>query len=715
MFTRPVAVVLFLLLTQLVNSQCFLTPSEACIGDCGPVFYIIADPEGTTYEWSVDCGTITNPTLANPHTVCFTQSGTCTIQVIVTIPGEDPDTCKAEVNVLPASYTFINEGICANDSIEINGMYYTPGFYTDTIFGGSTNTCDSILVITVFTEPLDTTDITYTGCSGDGYSIVINNNTYNEDNPTGTEILFGDNGCDSILQINLEFMPLAFGTESYIGCEGDGYAVMVDTILYDESNPTGIDTLIAANGCDSIVTINLVFQPIDRDTIFHQGCSGDGFSVTVADSLFNEDNPYGEFIFTTATCDSVVIVNLRYDTLNAEISIDSNVICVTPEGLTYTWMQCDTTALPDTTNCITVAGAGCVFVIVEKGGCIDTLSQEYDLCNISCSINVQEGVCLGDSVLITASGSYSESAHLEWTLQLDPNNSFNFSDTDSIKLAYSALGCFAVDLTVTELGCISTCTDTICVVDKPIADFCCDQVRCDSCVTLSLWLSGAPPFTVAISDGTNIDTLTGITTSTHDYQVCPPVGTIVYYQLLWVEDNSALCEGSIINDSTLGYLEPRPVASITMRNDTLFAEPDGFAYNWYECDTTTSLGISRPFAPTESGCYCVVVSTFLSDCRDTACIDFVLTNIFDPVRTQALYPSYDPVSQRIMITSELLKEDYTVRLYDLQGRTIAYRNIEQADRDRISISLDNLPPGLLFISLENKTEAATGKVFITSE
>lgn len=48
-------------------------------------------------------------------------------------------------------------------------------------------------------------EINYSGCLNDGYSIIINGNSYNENNPSGTEILAATNGCDSIVLIQLTF------------------------------------------------------------------------------------------------------------------------------------------------------------------------------------------------------------------------------------------------------------------------------------------------------------------------------------------------------------------------------------------------------------------------------------------------------------------------------------------------------------------------------
>ena len=49
-------------------------------------------------------------------------------------------------------------------------------------------------------------------------------------------------GCvDTAVIIVTVKMP-AMGTETYEGCEGDGYSVTVDGMVYNEMNPTGIDT-----------------------------------------------------------------------------------------------------------------------------------------------------------------------------------------------------------------------------------------------------------------------------------------------------------------------------------------------------------------------------------------------------------------------------------------------------------------------------------------
>ena len=79
-------------------------------------------------------------------------------------------------------------------------------------------------------------------------------------NPVGSETLTSAAGCDSIVNINLIFNATLTGNENYQGCEGDGYSVNVNGVVYNENNPIGSETISSSSGCDSIVSINLVYN-----------------------------------------------------------------------------------------------------------------------------------------------------------------------------------------------------------------------------------------------------------------------------------------------------------------------------------------------------------------------------------------------------------------------------------------------------------------------
>ena len=71
----------------------------------------------------------------------------------------------------------------------------------------------------------------YVGCAGDGYSVVVNGVTYDESNPSGTQVLSNANGCDSTVTIDLTFNSSVTGSESYVGCAGDGYSIVVNGVM----------------------------------------------------------------------------------------------------------------------------------------------------------------------------------------------------------------------------------------------------------------------------------------------------------------------------------------------------------------------------------------------------------------------------------------------------------------------------------------------------
>jgi len=68
---------------------------------------------------------------------------------------------------------------------------------------GCSSTCDK----TIYVGTSEIENITYSGCSGDGYAIMFNGVVYDESNPSDTVITSTSTGCDSITYINLTYLP----------------------------------------------------------------------------------------------------------------------------------------------------------------------------------------------------------------------------------------------------------------------------------------------------------------------------------------------------------------------------------------------------------------------------------------------------------------------------------------------------------------------------
>lgn len=163
----------------------------------------------------------------------------------------------------------------------------------------------------------------YDGCLNDGFVLELNGNIYNEDNRHGLEIFEAQGGCDSLVNVSLNFDETMALDEIYYGCKGDNYSLNINGTVYDEFNPIGIETFISDNSCDTILNIMLNYNNIDTTYINYDGYIDDGFSVIVNGKGFNEQIPEGlELMKNSNGCDSIIIINLVFKERN-----DTNDLC----------------------------------------------------------------------------------------------------------------------------------------------------------------------------------------------------------------------------------------------------------------------------------------------------------------------------------------------------------------------------------------------------
>lgn len=203
--------------------------------------------------------------------------------------------------------------ICPEDSILVNGRYYhlTNTLGSDTLLGASSSGCDSIIDIAIsffYTEKtLDTTL-----CEGE--FLIINGTIFNEDRNNGIEIISGGSvhGCDSIVNVTLSFTYPGMHHIDRTLCFGQ--TLTVNGIVYDENNPSGIDTITSGshNGCDSIISIDLDFQSTANNYVNEELCSGD--TLIINGILYHEGKTSGNDTIiggSSNNCDSVIIVSIQ--------------------------------------------------------------------------------------------------------------------------------------------------------------------------------------------------------------------------------------------------------------------------------------------------------------------------------------------------------------------------------------------------------------------
>ena len=233
------------------------------------------------FEWVDDSGNVistTNNSNNSTNVISNIPAGTYTVTVT------DDNGCVSSSSIeiiepplITPSFNQIAD-ICNGDSFSlpntstngINGSWLPTIDNTQTMtytFSPDAGQCSSTADMTVTVNPQVTGTETYTGCQGDGYSVDVNGITYDEGNPSGTEVLTNSNGCDSTVTITLIYNNNTFGTETYTGCQGDGYSVVVNGVTYDEGNPSGTEVLTNSNSCDSTVTIALIFNALPTFTL----------------------------------------------------------------------------------------------------------------------------------------------------------------------------------------------------------------------------------------------------------------------------------------------------------------------------------------------------------------------------------------------------------------------------------------------------------------
>ncbi len=193
-----------------------------------------------------------------------------------------------------------NESVTLPDGVVVN----TPGIYMDTL--QAVNGCDSIITTEIIDRVIPPINFNYTGCVDDGYNMTVNGNTYNEANPSGTELLITSGGCDSLVHIELIFNSPVSAQADISLCPGENYIMANGEIITENGNY--IDTLIGSNGCDSVLFFEIINFPDNTDYFTQELCPSD--SVVVNGQSYFAGSTYIDTLTNQYGCDSLLITDL---------------------------------------------------------------------------------------------------------------------------------------------------------------------------------------------------------------------------------------------------------------------------------------------------------------------------------------------------------------------------------------------------------------------
>ena len=192
--------------------------------------------------------------------------------------------------------------LAGSDASPLDNHYYeftnntlNPSFNLTNITG-----CDSVVTLDLTINYSNTGIDTITACDSHTW---IDGNTYTSSNNTATHTLTNIDGCDSLVTLDLTINYSNTGIDAIIAC--DSYT-WIDGITYTSSNNTATHTLTNEDGCDSVVTMDLVVN--------YSIATND--SLVVCDSaiwngnLYNTTGIYVDTLQTVHGCDSIVTMDM---------------------------------------------------------------------------------------------------------------------------------------------------------------------------------------------------------------------------------------------------------------------------------------------------------------------------------------------------------------------------------------------------------------------
>jgi hypothetical protein len=177
----------------------------------------------------------------------------------------------------------------------IDGNTYTSSDSTAiyTITGGAANGCDSIVSLHLtINQPSSGADV-LNACNSYTW---IDGNTYTSSNSSATFTIVGGsaNGCDSIVSLHLTINQPSTGTDVVTACNSYTW---IDGNTYSSSDSTAIYTITggAANGCDSLVTLDLTINEVTD------------ISTTTLGATINTSNSNANFLWLDCNANFSII------------------------------------------------------------------------------------------------------------------------------------------------------------------------------------------------------------------------------------------------------------------------------------------------------------------------------------------------------------------------------------------------------------------------
>lgn len=271
--------------------------------------------------------------------------------------------------------TTINQTICESASFDFNGQSLnTEGVYRDTL--ANVNGCDSFVVLALKIADRFETERNEVICVGE--SVAFNGQNI-EVEGSYQQNFVAQNGCDSLVTLNLTVHPTGFTALSEEICAGSSRSFNGQDL---STTGTYLDTLTTVNGCDSIIELTISVAPILESTSEQTICAGD--TIEFYTFILTETNSYTAMVKTAEGCDSMVILNLlvldEIETTIAEQLCPQDTLQFGDQLLTEAGVY--TQSLTSVNGCDSTVTLNLTMGVAGEGGCMSVSIEEAFLQSI---------------------------------------------------------------------------------------------------------------------------------------------------------------------------------------------------------------------------------------------------------------------------------------------------------------------------------------------
>ncbi len=561
--------------------------------------------------------------------------------------------------VLPLPKVELSVSLCSGLSYDFNGQTLTDsGVYTSVAAGA--NGCDSTTTLTLNFVMEFVTNLEATICAGEEYD--FNGQLLNAEGVYG-DTLTAAGGCDSLVTLILAVLPPSESFSEVSICAGETY--LFNGELYADSG-TFSATFTGVNGCDSIATLNLIVLPLQNTDLTVSTCANQPYPFN--GQILGQSGTYAAILVGANGCDSIVTLHLMV--LPVAGTSSSASIC---DGETYSFNG-DLLTQTGTYTATLLAANGCDSIVTLQ------LSVLPKAASATAAV-VCEGLPFEyNGQVLTQSGTYT----------------FNFPGA-------AANGCDSVEtlfLTIFPVIPTTNISATICAGETYLFDgqllstgglylaVLASATGCDSTVVLDLTVLEPSELTIyaVLCEGGAFE---------YNGQIFTDPGTWVF-----TLTNINGCDSTVTLNVTVNLVN----SNVTLQGGTLVAEATNSTFHWIDCATNLPIpgATGSTFTPTVTGQYRVLVRSE-SGCEELSDCQLVeVVSVGEPLSQADWSIQPNPANQfALVMLNEAVEGELQVEVYDPAGRLLRQLQVASGVR-QIEIDLADFPDGMLLLRLVNE-------------